>query len=553
MIARGRIPLVTFFAVFILAFSRLAIPGTPADNRSYDVVHYDLNLSLFPESMTIAGYNLITLTATAAITELRLDAGSTALRVDSVTTGGRKLAYRHSGDVLEIVLPSTLRPSETLSLTVHYRGRSAFDGRYDSGGILFTRTGIGYSVGTISQPNFARHWWPCNDRPSDKALVTLRCSVPAGMTVVSNGRLVSKTERRLTHTFEWATKTPIATYLVFLGASDYLVSRDTLRLGDGRTLDLALYLFPEDSAKGAEDFRNVKEILAYFSTAFAPYPFADEQFAVAEVEGRLTMENQTVVAMERGLITGDRSNENTFVHEIAHQWWGNLVTPSDWHHTWLSEGFATYSEALYIESRRGPAVYREYIDHLMDQPPGAYAGSVIGRNENAFWDSFGPAVYYKGAIALHMLRRMMGDSVFFACLRAYAADPRFAYGNASTDDFRSVAEAHHGSHLGWFFDQWIHADRGNADRPTLTYEWVAGQDESGYTLSLSIVQLPGAADPWKLPFTVRILAGGESWEYAVVDSLPRQEFVFRTPAPADSVLLDPERDLFMHLQRGLPD
>ena len=194
------------------------------------------------------------------------------------------------------------------------------------------------------------------------------------MTVVSNGRLVSRKESAGRHIFEWATKTPIATYLVFLGASDYLVTRDTLTLPDGGGLPLAWYVFPGDSAKAAEDFRNTKAILTYFSDTFSPYPFAGEQFAVAEVDGHLTMENQTVVAIEKNMITGDRRNENTFVHEISHQWWGNLVTPVDWHHTWLNEGFATYSEALYIESRKGPASYRAYIDVLMDQPRGFYAG-----------------------------------------------------------------------------------------------------------------------------------------------------------------------------------
>ncbi len=243
------------------------------------------------------------------------------------------------------------------------------------------------------------------------------------------------------------------------------------------------------------------------------------------------------------------------VTRFPHHWWAISCTKvfSFLRSPVTSESFATYAEALYIESRKGPALYREYIDHLMDQPPGVYAGSVLGKDESAFWDSFGPAVYYKGALTLHMLRRMMGDDAFFACLRAYAADPRFAYGNASTEDFRSVAETHHGADLGWFFDQWIYADRESADRPAVAYEWVEERDASGYAISLSIVQLPPAAAPWRLPFNVRILAGGESREYAVVDSLARQEFVFRAPAPADSVLLDPDRDLFMSVQRGLPE
>ncbi len=540
-------------AAALLLPQQPARPGNSADPRPYDVLSYELNITLIPESKSLAGFNQVTLSATAALTAVRFDAASTTLRIDSVTIGLRKLAFAHAANVIDVTLPSTLRPSETLTLTIHFHGTSAFDGRYEGGGILFTRTGTGYSVATISQPNFARQWWPCNDRPADKAYFTLRCSVPPGMTVVSNGRLISKKERPDRHVFEWATKTPIATYLVFLGASDYLVTRDTLALPDGTTLDLAWYVFPEDSARAAEDFRNTKAILTWFSENFAPYPFPGEQFAVAEVDGHLTMENQTVVAIEKELITGDRRNENTFVHEISHQWWGNLVTPSDWRHTWLNEGFATFSEALYVESRKGPAAYREFIDVLMDQPPGFYAGSVIGRDEDAFWDSFGPAVYYKGALALHMLRRMMGDEAFFSVLRSYLADPRFAYGNATTDDFRRVCEGRYGADLGWFFDQWIYASRHSIDRPGIAYGWEEQAADSGYTLRLAVRQMPAAGPAWRLPFRVRVHGGGEFGEFGVIDSMINQEFVFRRTVPTDSVVVDPERDLFMTVQRGLSE
>jgi aminopeptidase N len=529
--------------------TQAAFAGKSPDDRGYDVQRYSLDLSIVPESSFISGSAEITLVATASIASVRLDADSVTIRIDSVTSGGRRVPFTRSGNVLEVPLPGGVRASETVALTVHYLARSSYDGRYDEGGILFSRGSTGYTIGTISQPNFARRWWPCNDRPSDKALVSLRCAAPAGMTVVSNGRLLSQERRDGRDVFSWATKNPIATYLVFLGAADYLVSRDTLALPDGQTVGLAWYVFPEDSAKAAEDFRNTKAILEYFSRSFLAYPFAGEQFAVAEVDGRLTMENQTVVAFERDLLTGDRRNENTFVHETAHQWWGNFITPVDWRHTWLNEGFATYAEALYIESRRGPGPYREYIGLLMDQPAGFYAGSVIGRDENSFWDSFGPAVYYKGALALHMLRRMMGDDAFFRAMRSYLRDPRLAYANASTEDFRSACEAEHGEDLGWFFRQWVYAARDSSDRPAIAYRWRQETADSGRAVLVSVSQLDAPEPAWRLPFRIRVHAGGGAEDFAVVDSLPRQEFILPASATADSVLIDPERDIFMTVRR----
>jgi aminopeptidase N len=538
-----------FVAAGIALLSGTAVTGRSPGDRGYDVLTYALDLSLSPESSTVAGSVEITLVANAPIAAVRLDADSASLTIDSVLSGDRRLRFTRTGNVLEVPIPGGTRVSETVSLTVFYIARSSFDGRYDDGGIYFSRTETGYTIGTISQPNFARRWWPCNDRPSDKALVSLRCAAPMGMTVVSNGRMVSRERRDGRDVFTWATRHPIATYLVFLGATDYLVSRDTHELPDGQAVELAWYVFPGDSAKAAEDFRNTKAILDYFSSTFLPYPFADEQFAVAEVDGRLTMENQTVVAIERAMVTGDRRNENTFVHETAHQWWGDYLTPVDWHHTWLNEGFATYAEALYIESRKGPESYRQYMDLLMDQPAGFYAGSVIGRDEDAFWDSFGPAVYFKGALTLHMLRRMMGDGPFFRAMRAYLRDTRLAYGNASTDDFRSACEAEHGADLDWFFRQWVYAARDSADRPSLAYRWRQQPPDSGNALRVSVSQIDAPEPAWRLPFRIRVHGGGVTEEFAVVDSLPRQEFTLPASAPADSVLIDPERDVFMTVRK----
>src|SRR5204862_3769224 len=131
--------------------------------------------------------------------------------------------------------------------------------------------------------------------------------------------------------------------------------------------------------------------------------------AYAEVDGELTMENQTAISIQQSLITGDTTNETTIVHETAHQWWGNLITPLTWKDTWLGEGFATYAEALYREFHYSPASYGRFMDWLMAAEQGRYAGPVVGRSDTSFWDSFNPRVYNKGAIVLHMLRGAVGD------------------------------------------------------------------------------------------------------------------------------------------------
>ncbi|HLB01274.1 MAG TPA: M1 family metallopeptidase [Bacteroidota bacterium] len=541
--------LLALLAGFV-AFTRTANTRIAQAGRAYDVLRYDLALTLRPDQRGISGTNRITFVTTSASSQVRFDASSRTITVDSVTGPGGRIPFVHSGNELRLTFPETLPASDIRTVVIHYAAVSAFDGRYDSGGIYFNSDSGRLRVGTISEPNFAREWWPCNDRPSDKALVSLACTVPHGMTAVSNGRPRPVREEGQWSTYGWETLHPIATYLVFLGAADYTLAVDTMLTGDGRVLDLPRYIFPEDSANAAEDFRNIKTILRYFSATFGPWPFTGEKCAIAEVEGRLTMENQTVVAIEKEKITGDRQNENTLVHEIAHQWWGNLVTPSSWRHIWLAEAFATFSEALYIESRRGPETYAQYMDVLMDQPDGYYSGPVVGTDSAGFWDSFSPAVYYKGALTLHMLRRMTGDDVFFAALREYLDGPERRYGNASTSDFIAICERRHGSDLDWFFNQWLFTGREEPDRPALVYDWTQSESPGGIGLRLTVRQEQAGGRTYRLPFNVRVFAGGATETFPVIDSLRDQAFTRTLSARVDSVVLDPERNIFMSARRA---
>jgi len=538
------------FLIGIFMVTTVACARVAEDGRVYDVLKYELALKLRPDLPGISGTGSVTFVTTSTTSQVRFDASSRTMTIDSVTGRGANLPFSHFADELSITLPRIHPASDTETVVIHYRAVAAFDGRYDSGGVYFTSDSGRIRVGTISEPNFAREWWPCNDRPSDKALVRLTCSVPRGMTAVSNGRQAPVITEGEWRTFSWETGYPIATYLVFLGAAEYTVTSDTMRTTDGGTLDILTYVFPEDSVKAAADFLNIKSILGYFSETFGPYPFMDDKFAIAEVEGRLTMENQTVVAFENDLITGDRQNENTLVHETAHQWWGNLVTPASWNDIWLAEAFATLSEALYIESRRGPDIYMQYVDVLMNQPPGYYDGPVVVRDSGTFWEAFSPAVYYKGALVLHMLRRMVGDTVFFTSLREYLDGPTRRYGNATTGDFIGVCESTFGSKLDWFFGQWLQPPSGAADRPAVVYQWTTTKTAEGADLALEIRQEQEGALVYRLPFTVLIHAGGAVDSFSVIDSTRHQIFYRSVGAMVDSVIIDPERDIFMSLTQG---
>ena len=412
---------------------------------------------------------------------------------------------------------------------------------------MISRAGTSYRIGTMSQPNFARTWWPCNDVPSDKATMTMTITVPRPMTAASNGILASTSSGDSTSTFVWKTHYPIATYLVSIAAAEYHEMKDVYTGLDGTTMQIMHYVYADDSSKGREDFKNTGAILSFFASKFGEYPFIKEKFGYAVVDGEMTMENQTLCSVQQSLITGERKHELTFVHEAAHHWFGNLVTPANWTQTWLSEGLATYADALWLEHTRGREVYQKYIDNMMKAKPGEYAGSVVGKSDTAFWDSFASRVYSKGAIVGHMLRALLGDTAFFAALNEFLATHR--YGNVTTEDLQAVCSKHYGSDLTWFFDQWVYASPDSIDRPNVIYTWKARQIGSSYSLNLTLEQTTASILLYRLPMSIDITSRSGTKSYSVVDSLATQVFSFTLPDEPLNVEIDKSHAVFMTLTR----
>jgi aminopeptidase N len=261
------------------------------------------------------------------------------------------------------------------------------------------------------------------------------------------------------------------------------------------------------------------------------------------------MENQTLVSVEGDLITGTGKNETTLIHELSHHWWGDLVTPATWNHTWLSEGFGTYAEALYLEWTKGDSAYSAFMDRLMRSPAGSFKGSVTGRSDTAFWDSFGANTYFKGAIVLHMLRGIMGDSVFFRAMRAHLQDPATRYGNVTTAGFIRTCEKAYGKDLGWFFAQWVTASPPTVDRPTLKLSWSALPEGPSHVLTVTVEQLNAHELLYRLPFTITVSSGGADRVFPVVDSLARQTFRWTVAEKPDRVVLDKEHAVFFDLKQ----
>jgi aminopeptidase N len=412
---------------------------------SLDALEYRIELIIPDEGEEIQAETSIDFAVTAdRPRNVSLDFG--ALKVDEVRVNGRAMTFRREGDKLVVTLGSHNK-GEHITVAIRYHGRPA-------DGLFFKRNKFGgRTVFADNWPNRAHHWFPSVDHPYDKAKVEFAVTAPAQYRVVANGKLVETADHgrgwRLTR---WREDADIPVYCMVVGATEFAVAD----AGSFGGVPLSYWLYADDLDNGRRDYGRALAVADYFTKLIGPYPY--EKLALVESSTQFGgMENSSSIFFDEKAYDGSGKLEGTVAHEIAHQWFGDSVTESDWHHLWLSEGFATYFGALFFEHADGPARFREImlasrerymkdadaVSRPIHDPSVTDLFKLLNRNN-----------YEKGAWVLHMLRHVMGDEKFFAGVREYYQTYRDR--NASTEDFRRVMEKHAGGDLGWFFREWIY-------------------------------------------------------------------------------------------------
>lgn len=444
--------------------------ATASAQDDYDVGYYKLDLRIDPAAKQVSGTVEVRARARTndfATVELDFDSNMT---VDDVT--GAVAAFTHLGNVLQIELSQALQNGEEFSFQVAYHGQPESGG---FGAFGFNTHAGSPIVWSLSEPYFARSWWPCKDTPDDKAdSVDVVATVPKGLIVASNGVLRNRTDNGDgTLTFHWHEGHPITTYLVSLAITNYATYSEWFHYATTDSMEVQYYIYPEKLADAQSQLTQTLTMLTYFSKIFGPYPFLDEKYGIAQFPWGGGMEHQTITS-QGGFGT------TLTVHELAHQWWGDKITNATWTDIWLNEGFASYSEALYYEHTRGEDYYHTYMGYM----DWGFPFAIFVDDTSSVSRIFHGTVYDKGAWLLHMLRHVVGDSTFFDILLAYSSDPRFAYGNATTAGFQSVCEAVSGRDLDWFFQPWIY----EVGRPVYRVDWNADNADGSYVLNLSIQQ-----------------------------------------------------------------
>ncbi|MCX6244121.1 MAG: M1 family aminopeptidase [Bacteroidetes bacterium] len=545
--------LIAGIGIFILAGSYAQKPFTahvPAGNsadtvhfymkHAYDVQKYELNLDIYdnyktPYSWAFHASEVITVRVDSALNFIRLNAVNTSLQIDSVGNPG--ISFTHANDTLVIQLDRTYQPGETVQVRIWYQHKNIKDNAfYTNGGFVFTDT----------PPEGSRKWFPCWDRPADKALLDLTAKVPLNVKLGSNGGLADSLITGDTIYYHWISRDPISTYLITIASKiDY--SLDIVyRHKPGNPADSIPARFYYQSWQVPDSIEaRIGEMTDYFSSLFGEYPF--EKIGFATLNGSFPwggMENQTMINL-----TANGWQEGLVSHEFSHMWFGDLITCGTWADIWLNESFATYCESLWLEHRSGYSSYKNHLNQQADYylannpkiPIYNPSWAIHTPNSNFLYNS--ALEYDKGACVLHQLRYVLGDSLFFMVMKAYATDTGFMYKNAVTEDFIALTNAVSGRDMSWFFDEWLY----HPDHPAYSSFYDVQDIGSGrWNLELLISQTQTTTGFFKMPLQVKVLFGDSTDTLIqVINDTDHQFFEFTFLKQPVGIVFDPNRNILL--------
>jgi Peptidase family M1 domain/Peptidase M1 N-terminal domain/HYDIN/CFA65/VesB-like, Ig-like domain len=499
----------------------------------YDVIGYDIDVFVDPARQILSGSVGVTLEAVAdGLTEVSLDA-DLGLRVLSVIQVGnheyqydspKEVAFEHVGDRLTVTLDPPLPAGELVRLQVTYGGHAWRGGLIGATGVNWYSNAGTPVIHTFAQPYGARVWWPCNDRPDDKARVSLRVTVPEDLDVAANGLETSRIDNGDgTATSYWHSRYPVPTYLVVMHVSDFVYSESTYTGLDGTTMPVGLWAMPQVADEAEADLAVTVPQIEVMAGHWGEYPFIDEKYGNATVFFGGGMEHQTMTTLAVSRV-GDPWMQWLNVHELGHQWWGDWVTMDDWRHIWLNEGYATHTEWLWAE-HLGPDVLEQYLED--EDWRGWFSGSVFDNPSPFSW-----TIYAKGSWVVWMLRHVIGDDAFFEAMTAYREVNGGTTG--TTDELQEALENVSGMELDWFFDEWVYG----LYRPRYIYDWSTG---AGSMLELTVRQVQTNTGLFKMPMNIRVTTAGGIEDHRVwLEALAEQTVTIQLQADATAVELNPD-------------
>lgn len=451
-------------------------------NPAIDIQHYVFKLQLDGESDQIKGQTTVKVLATRPLTTFALDlqaasAGS-GMTISSLTVNGQAAGYSHQNN--RVGISAGASAGDTLLVDIVYSGTPS-DGLIIGSNLFGDKTWFG-----DNWPDRAHHWLPVVDHPSDKATCEFIIEAPAHYQVVANGRLKEETilskTTRLTH---WVETVPIPTKVMVFGAAPFAVQH----AGMVGNIPVQSWVYRQNREAGFYDYAPAVGILATLQELIGPYPF--EKLANVQSKTRYGgMENAGNIFYFEGSVTGNRTIEGLIAHEVAHQWFGNSASEKDWHHVWLSEGFATYFTQVYMEATYGPDSLKAGMKQMLPRIESYHfrnsQSPIVDTTIVELKKLLSANTYQKAAWVLHMLRRKVGDEAFFEGVRNYYATYRLS--NALTGDFQRAMEEASGQSLQSFFEQWLY----RPIFPVLDIKWSHDAKAKSFTVRITAQGINGA-------------------------------------------------------------
>lgn len=522
-------PLLTIVSSFfsLVLFAQLPTNGI-------DVQHYSFSIILNDSNNLIAGKAAITTKFTKQVQNVVMDLVNEnedrkGMTVTSVTANETGLHF--SQDSQHLIIQDAGKTGEEKTYHIDYEGVPA-------DGLIISNNKYGDRVFFADNwPNRAHNWIPCNDHLSDKATVDFFVTAPDYYQVVSNGKKVEETNLanhlKLTH---WREEAPLPTKVMVIGAARFAENN----IGNVDCIPVYSWVYPQDRDSGFAHYAVAKNILQWYVSHIGPYAFEK----LANVQSKTIfggMENAgCIFYFENSVNTKDI--ESLMAHEIAHQWFGDNVTEKDWPHLWLSEGFATYMTDLYLENKYGKdslknllrdqrrlvvAYSNKHETPVVDTTKSGYLMGLLNANS-----------YQKGAWILNMLRRKVGDNLFWKSIRTYY---KTYYGrNANTNDLEKVFEKESQQDLQLFFKQWLFT----AGEPRLTFSWNYNKVKKTVTLSVEQNQ----KDLFEFPLDVSFLNGNQSLRKTISIRNRKTEISFPISFEPMQFIADPDVNLLFDTQ-----
>jgi aminopeptidase N len=515
-----------------------------AEDRPVIARHLALEVSLDFERKALNGAATHTLEVVRPVKRLAFDAVD--LDVSKVEIDGKPVAFDASSAQRVVVALPRAKAGDVLRVRLAYKATP-------KRGLYFVGPDEAYlhrprQAWTQGQDIDSRHWFPCLDTPAQKCSSEVRATFPKGMTALSNGALVKDSLKGERRTMHFRLDAPHSPYLVTLVVGEFETLEQQAGAATVRTL------FPPGRREDAlRCVKNTPRMLALFERwSGRPYPFGDyAQVFVSEfIFGG--MENTSATTLTDAVLHDarahlDYSAEFLIAHELAHQWFGDLLTCRDWPHGWLNEGFATYAEVLWKEESESAdeADHQRRLDleAYLEEVGDRYARPIVARKFDAPIDLFDRHLYEKGGLVLHELRRRLGDEGFFAACRAYVA--AHAGGAVETVDLARAVERTTGRNVDRFFDEYVH----RAGHPQLEVE--LRHDADAKVLRVAVKQAQ-EGEPCSLTLPVTLVAGERTSTHELAVS--KKEHVFHLPAEREpqQCLVDPRRDLLATLKVEKP-